>query len=78
MTPDKDDSPSVVGADITPVPTDEQHKAAFKREYIRLLAELGVDEKDAANCFDAVEWEDMKKWTPAEAVADETSYWDNE
>jgi hypothetical protein len=73
-----DDSPSVIGAHMAPMPTEEEYKAAFKRRYVELFVEVGVDEKDAVSWFEDKDWDDLKTGTPEQAFTDETENWDSE
>lgn len=76
MTTDPaDDSPSVIGADFPPMPTQEDYRRVHKQEYVRLFVEVGVPEETAASWHDE-QWEDLKECTPQEAFDEEVAYWE--
>jgi hypothetical protein len=60
------------------LPTDEEHKAAFRHLYIAAFEDLGIDGLTAGQWFDAVPWDEMKTMTVKEAVREETQYWDDD
>lgn len=69
-----DDSPSVIGAHLAPLPTQHEAETAWRALFAARLVERGVDEQSAKACAAAgdVRLED----DPAEAADDEMSYWD--
>lgn len=76
MTATDDDAPSVIGGGTapSPMPTEAEYRATHKSEYVRLMAELGVD-ADTAGAWHDDTWESIKDDSPQQAVDDETDYW---
>jgi hypothetical protein len=71
---DIDDSPSVIGTDLAPMPTEADRREAYRRLYVARMVSKGVHEEDACACFEAgdVDYE----INPEDAADDEMSYWD--
>jgi hypothetical protein len=47
-------SPDVIGADLAPMPTEDDRKGAWRRLYIARMVSRGVDVEDALANFEAV------------------------
>lgn len=77
VTSSDDDSPSVIGGELPPMPTQEDFRAVHKAEYIRLFVEIGLDPETPAAWHDE-QWEDIKSMSPQEAFDAEVEYWDGE
>lgn len=73
--------PPVMGADcgLQPLPTQADRRAAWRNEFVRAAVDSGaLEEQHAQELFEAGadDWDyDM---TPADALAEELSYWDND
>jgi len=78
VRPELDDEPSVIGGAPSPIPTDEEHKAAWRAEYIRAFVEVGLDEETPAAWFDDLDWDEVKSQDPREAAEEEMQYWEAE
>jgi hypothetical protein len=73
-----DDEPSVMGAGaaMPPMPTEADRLEAYKRLYVARMVARGLNQEEAAACFDAgdVDYDT----SPEDAADDELSYWDND
>jgi hypothetical protein len=75
------DEPSVMGAGCgsSPMPTEADHKAAWRHEFIRHCVAMGwFDEASAAAYFEAGadDWDYTE--APADAIAEDMQYWDDD
>jgi hypothetical protein len=75
----KPEEPSVMGGGAyrSPMPTQEDFRAAHKAVYVSLFVAIGVPEETAAGWHDEG-WEEIREMTPQEAFDEETSYWDQD
>lgn len=71
-----DESPSVIGTDLAPMPIEADRRDAYKRLYVARMVTRGIDREDAESCFEAgdVDYDT----DPETAADDELSYWDND
>jgi hypothetical protein len=69
-----DDSPSVIGTDLPPMPTLADAHAAWRELFAARLVQLGVDPESAKACADAGDVD--LDCDPEHAADDEVSYWD--
>lgn len=71
-----DDSPSVIGTNLPPMPTEADRHEAYKSLYVARMVSRGIPEEDATACFDAgdVDYDT----SPEDAADEELSYWDND
>lgn len=71
----KIDEPSVIGAGcgLSPVPSQAEAEAIWRRLYVDRMVERGVDREDAQACCDAGD-ADLTV-SPTDAADDELQYW---
>lgn len=77
----QDDEPAVLGCGcgIGAMPTDAERREVWGRVFVRHAVDSGVLEKEHAEELfkaGADEWD--YSMTPADALAEEISYWDND
>ena len=60
------------------MPTDAEHREAWKAAYVAEFVRVGVDPETAIGWFNDQSWEDLKEMTPQEAAHAEMQYWDAE
>lgn len=76
-----DGEPPVIGAGdgLPAMPTEAEHRAAWRAEFIRHCVAIDImDEAAAADYFEAGadDWDYTE--TPADAIADDMEYWDDD
>jgi hypothetical protein len=68
-------SPDVIGADLAPMPTQEDFKRAYKAAYVARFVEMGIPADLAEQDFDGCDFEDIKDTPPANAADESLEYW---
>jgi hypothetical protein len=74
------DEPSVLGAGDgpAPMPTEADHKAAWRRIYMdTMIKHAGLTEDQAVDCFNAVDDYDYTE-DPEQSAMDEMTYWSDD
>jgi hypothetical protein len=68
--------PATVGASVSPMPTQEDLRAAWRSMFIQAAVDSGtLDESHAADLFEAGKDDWDYSMQPADAFAEEVSYW---
>lgn len=70
-----DDSPSVIGGTPSPMPTEADRKAAWKRLYVAKFVAVGLDAETAESWFEEMDWEEIKDQFPEDVADAEMEYW---
>ena len=76
-----DDEPGVLAinpADLPPLATEADHKAAYRRLWIEYMVSLGIPEDFAGSEFDAAPWDDIKGMDYKLAAETAMEVWDVE
>jgi hypothetical protein len=71
----EDDSPNVIGGQPSPMPTEDDRKAAWKRIYVAKFVAVGLDAETAESWFDELNWDEAKDEDPEDMANDEMEYW---